>query len=117
MDAQKQRKKGLLLLLFSFLVACHSASRQIHVQSKSSPSSRAKSNGENNAFLNVITSIKMELFLASIMALCATFNENIGAFGNFREIREERREIPGLCVERMNDFSHFWHRGKAGKEM
>jgi len=113
MDANKQRQKGLLLFLSSFLVVCHCASRQIHFQSKSS----SKNNGENNSFLNAISSIKMELFMASMMALCATFSETIGAFGNFREIREERGEIPGLCVERMNDFSHFWHRAKAMKEM
>ena len=111
MDANKQRQKGLLLFLLSFLVVCHCASRQIHFQSKSS----TKNNGENNVF-NAVLSIKMELFVASMMALCATFSETIGAFGNFREIREERGEIPGLCVERMNDFSHFWHRAKARRE-
>jgi hypothetical protein len=58
----------------------------------------------------------MELFVAFVMALCATCSETIGAFGNFREIREERGEIPGLCVERMNDLSHFWHRAKARRE-
>ena len=110
MDANKQRQKGLLLFLLSFLVVCHCASRQIHFQSKSS----TKTNGENNLF--IVFSIKMELFVASMMALCATFSETIGAFGNFREIREERGEIPGLCVERMNDLSHFWHRAKARRE-
>jgi len=110
MDANKQRQKGLLLFLLSFLVACHCASRQIHFQSKSS----TKTHGENNSF--IVVSIKMELFMASMMALYATFSERIGAFGNFREIREERGEIPGLCVERMNDFSHFWQRGKAHRE-
>ena len=102
---------GLLLFLLSFLVVCHCASRQIHFQSKSS----TKTHGENNVF-NAVLSIKMELFVASMMALYATFSETIGAFGNFREIREERGEIPGLCVERMNDFSHFWHRAKARRE-
>ena len=111
MDANKQRQKGLLLFLLSFLVVCHCASRQIHFQSKSS----AKTHGENNS-LFIVFSIKMELFVASLMALCATFSETIGAFGNFREIREERGEIPGLCVERMNDLSHFWHRAKARRE-
>ena len=111
MDANKQRQKGLLLFLLSFLVVCHCASRQIHFQSKSS----TKTHGENNVF-NAVLSIKMELFVASMMALYATFSETIGAFGNFREIREERGEIPGLCVERMNDFSHFWHRAKARRE-
>ena len=110
MDANKQRQKGLLLFLLSFLVVCHCASRQIHFQSKSS----TKTHGENNVF--IVFSIKMELFVASMMALYATFSETIGAFGNFREIREERGEIPGLCVERMNDFSHFWHRAKAHRE-
>lgn len=110
MDANKQRQKGLLLFLLSFLVVCHCASRQIHFQSKSS----TKTYGENIVF--IVFSIKMELFVASMMALYATFSETIGAFGNFREIREERGEIPGLCVERMNDFSHFWHRAKARRE-
>ena len=110
MDANTQRQKGLVVFLLSFLVACHAASRQIHFQSKSS----AKMHEENNSFIAV--SIKMELFVASMMALCATCSERIGAFGNFREIREERGEIPGLCVERMNDLSHFWHRAKARRE-
>ena len=114
MDANAQRQKGLLLFLSSFLVVCHAASRQIHVQSKSS----AKMHEENNnaSLLFIALSIKMELFVAFLMALCATCSETIGAFGNFREIREERGEIPGLCVERMNDLSHFWHRAKARRE-
>ena len=111
MDANAQRQKGLLLFLSSFLVVCHAASRQIHVQSKSS----AKMHEENNS-LFIVLSIKMELFVAFLMALCATCSETIGAFGNFREIREERGGIPGLCVERMNDLSHFWHRAKARRE-
>ena len=110
--ANKQRQKGLVLFLLSFLVACHCASRQIHFQSKSS----AKTHGEKKNSLFVVFSIEMELFVASLMALCATFSETIGAFGNFREIREERGEIPGLCVERMNDLSQFWHRAKARRE-
>ena len=113
MDANTQRQKGLAVFLLSFLVVCHAASRQIHVQSKSS----AKMHEENNnASLFIVFSIKMELFVAFLMALCATCSETIGAFGNFREIREERGEIPGLCVERMNDLSHFWHRAKARRE-
>ena len=114
MDANTQRQKGLVVFLLSFLVVCHAASRQIHVQSKSS----AKMHEENNnaSLLFIVLSIKMELFVAFLMALCATCSETIGAFGNFREIREERGEIPGLCVERMNDLSHFWHRAKARRE-
>mgnify|MGYP005620244501 FL=1 len=114
MDANTQRQKGLLLFLLSFLVVCHAASRQIHVQSKSSAKMHEENN--NNASLFIVLSIKMELFVAFLMALCATCSETIGAFGNFREIREERGEIPGLCVERMNDLSHFWHRAKARRE-
>jgi len=114
MDANAQRQKGLLLFLSSFLVVCHAASRQIHVQSKSSAKMMHEEN--NNASLFIALSIKMELFVAFLMALCATCSETIGAFGNFREIREERGEIPGLCVERMNDLSHFWHRAKARRE-
>ena len=114
MDANTQRQKGLVVFLLSFLVVCHAASRQIYVQSKSS----AKTHEENNnaSLLFIAFSIKMELFVAFLMALCATCSETIGAFGNFREIREERGEIPGLCVERMNDLSHFWHRAKARRE-
>ena len=112
MDANTQRQKGLLLFLLSFLVACHCASRQIHFQSKSS----TKTHEENNSLFIIAFSIKMELFVASLMALYATFSDTIGAFGNFREIREERGEIPSLCVERMNDLSHFWHRAKARRE-
>ena len=115
MDANIQRQKGLLLFLLSFLVVCHAASRQIHVQSKSSAKMMHEENN-NNASLFIVLSIKMELFVAFLMALCATCSETIGAFGNFREIREERGEIPGLCVERMNDLSHFWHRAKARRE-
>ena len=114
MDANIQRQKGLLLFLLSFLVVCHAASRQIHVQSKSSAKMHEENN--NNASLFIVLAIKMELFVAFLMALCATCSETIGAFGNFREIREERGEIPGLCVERMNDLSHFWHRAKARRE-
>lgn len=113
MDANTQRQKGLLVFLLSFLVACHCASRQIHFQSKSSTKTHE---GQNNSLFIDIFSIKMELFVASLMALCATFSDTIGAFGNFREIREERGEIPSLCVERMNDLSHFWHRAKARRE-
>ena len=114
MDANTQRQKGLVVFLLSFLVVCHAASRQIHFQSKSS----AKMHEENNnaSLLFIAFSIKMELFVAFLMALCTTCSETIGAFGNFREIREERGEIPGLCVERMNDLSHFWHRAKARRE-
>lgn len=114
MDANAQRQKGLAVFLASFLVACHAASRQIHFQSKSSAKMHEENN--NNASLFIAFSIKMELFVAFLMALCATCSETIGAFGNFREIREERGEIPGLCVERMNDLSHFWHRAKARRE-
>ena len=117
MDANAQRQKGLAVFLASFLVACHAASRQIHFQSKSSAKMMHEGENNNNASVFIaLFSIKMELFVASLMALCATFSETIGAFGNFREIREERGEIPGLCVERMNDLSHFWHRAKARRE-
>ena len=113
MDANTQRQKGLLVFLLSFLVACHCASRQIHFQSKSSTKTHTE---ENNSLSSIAFSIEMELFVASLMALYATFSDTIGAFGNFREIREERGEIPSLCVERMNDLSHFWHRAKARRE-
>ena len=54
MDANTQRQKGLLLFLSSFLVVCHAASRQIHVQSKSSAKMMHEENNNASLFIAIL---------------------------------------------------------------
>ena len=98
----EESKKGLLLLLLSFVVVVHAASRQISDRKHST-----------EAQFGCSHAVAMELLFAMALAFYSTFSERFGAFGRFKEIREERGDVPGLTVTRMSDFSGFWTRAKA----
>ena len=98
----EESKKGLLLLSLSFVVVVHAASRQISDRKHST-----------EAQFGCSHAVAMELLFAMALAFYSTFSERFGAFGRFKEIREERGDVPGLTVTRMSDFSGFWTRAKA----
>jgi len=98
----EESRKGLLLLSLSFVVVVHAASRQISDRKHST-----------EAQFGCSHAVAMELLFAMALAFYSTFSERVGAFGRFKEIREERGDVPGLTVTRMSDFSGFWTRAKA----
>jgi len=55
----------------------------------------------------------MELAIAVAVGAYSVFSRRFGAFGRFKEVREERGDIPGLTVTRWSDFSSLWTRAKA----
>jgi len=64
-------------------------------------------------FFGMSASVAMELAIAVAVGAYSVFSRRFGAFGRFKEVREERGDIPGLTVTRWSDFSSFWTRAKA----
>ena len=59
-------------------------------------------------FFGMSASVAMELAIAVAVGAYSVFSRRSGAFGRFKEVREERGDIPGLTVTRWSDFSSLW---------
>jgi len=97
---------GLVRLFLSCGLVVHAAYR--HTTRRE----RDHHGGEEGAF-GTSASVSMELAIAVAVGAYSVFSRRFGAFGRFKEVREERGDIPGLTVTRWSDFSSLWTRAKA----
>ena len=112
---------GLVLLFVSFGLVVHAAhghttrrERDHHHRHHHHHGGGGGGGGEEGVlFFGMSASVAMELAIAVAVGAYSVFSRRFGAFGRFKEVREERGDIPGLTVTRWSDFSSLWTRAKA----
>ena len=100
---------GLVLLFLSFGLVVHAA----HGHTTRRERDHMGGGGEDQGAFGTSASVSMELAIAVAVGAYSVFSRRFGAFGRFKEVREERGDIPGLTVTRWSDFSSLWTRAKA----
>ena len=104
---------GLVLLFVSFGLVVHAAHGHTTRRERDHHHHHHTRGGEEGALFGTSASVAMELAIAVAVGAYSVFSRRFGAFGRFKEVREERGDIPGLTVTRWSDFSSFWTRAKA----
>ena len=113
---------GLVLLFVSFGLVVHAAHGHTTRRERDHHHHRHHGGGggggggggeEGVLFFGMSASVAMELAIAVAVGAYSVFSRRFGAFGRFKEVREERGDIPGLTVTRWSDFSSLWTRAKA----
>lgn len=109
---------GLVLLFLSFGLVVHAAHGHTTRRERDHHHRRHHHHGggggeEGALFFGMSASVAMELAIAVAVGAYSVFSRRFGAFGRFKEVREERGDIPGLTVTRWSDFSSLWTRAKA----
>jgi len=103
---------GLVLLFVSFGLVVHAAHGHTTRRERDHHHHHTRG-GEEGALFGTSASVAMELAIAVAVGAYSVFSRRFGAFGRFKEVREERGDIPGLTVTRWSDFSSLWTRAKA----
>ena len=103
---------GLVLLFLSCGLVVHAAHGHTTRRERDHHHHHTRG-GEEGAVFGTSASVAMELAIAVAVGAYSVFSRRFGAFGRFKEVREERGDIPGLTVTRWSDFSSFWTRAKA----
>ena len=108
---------GLVLLFLSFGLVVHAAHGHTTRRERDHHHRHHHHGGgggeEGALFFGMSASVAMELAIAVAVGAYSVFSRRFGAFGRFKEVREERGDIPGLTVTRWSDFSSLWTRAKA----
>jgi len=106
---------GLVLLFVSFGLVVHAAHGHTTRRERDHHHRHHHHHGGGGGvlFFGMSASVAMELAIAVAVGAYSVFSRRFGAFGRFKEVREERGDIPGLTVTRWSDFSSLWTRAKA----